>query len=103
MARRNLLTWYWLLAGWPVAAFAALIVYTMIRPPGNLPEPAATVVQWTWRTILILSIISILTVPIVWRRISRPGTVTPWAAVVALGLSTAFQAFCEFVLFRPIE
>ena len=74
----------------------------MIRPPGNIPEPAATVVQWLWRVMLVLSTTSVVTVPMAWRRLSG-GAVAVWAAVIALFLSTTFQACCEFVLFQPIE
>jgi hypothetical protein len=44
MSRRNVLTFYWSLAAWPVVAFIALILFTIVHPPGNIPEPAATIV-----------------------------------------------------------
>jgi hypothetical protein len=106
MTRKSLLTWYWSLAAWPMVALIALIVYSMIRPPGNIPEPAATVVQWLWRAVLVLSVVSVVASPITLRRVGRSAgsaTFSTWAALIALCASTAFQALCEFVLFRPIE
>jgi hypothetical protein len=84
----------------------ALIFYSMIRPPGNIPEPAATVVRWLWRAVLAVSVVSMLASPVVLRRSAASAsgtTLSAWAALIALCASAAFQALCEFVLFKPIE
>ena len=100
------MTWYWLLAAWPIVALIALIFYSMIRPPGNIPEPAATVVRWFWRGVLIVSVVSVVASPTALRRsaASAGGAIlNTRAALIALCASTALQALCEFVLFKPIE
>jgi len=105
ITRSRLLTWYWLLAAWPFVSLVALLVYSMIRPPGNIPRPAATVVQWLWRGILAASVISVVSSPIALRRSAFSAGRAPfsvWAAMLALCASTAFQAVCEFVLFQPL-
>jgi hypothetical protein len=106
MAIRTTLTiWYSLAAAWPLAFFAALLSYSVLNPPGNLPEPLAFFAEWSWRLMLAASIVLVLASPFIARRLRTSGRrvgVGFWVAVGSLCISTLVQALCEFVLFEPI-
>ena len=98
-------TWYSLAAAWPLAFFGALLVYTFLNPPGNLPEPFAFIAEWSWRLMLVVSSFLVFAFPFIAVRLRRNGRrigVGLWVAASLLCVSTAIQAFCEFVLFKPI-
>jgi hypothetical protein len=104
-ARITPTVWYSLAAAWPLAFCAALLIYTMVSPPGNLSEPFAFVAVWSWRFMLVVSVALVLGFPLLARRLRASGRRPDaglWVALGSLCISAIVQAFCEFALFKPI-